>query len=113
MSTVDGDVGQLVEWPGWLSPEYTAMHNAISNEIVRALAYCYESADAAGMGWTLDGFVSCSASNILSRLERDGAAPIPSRATETLSAEGVEREWEQEDFGDEDDEPAGVFQEGS
>lgn len=112
LAVVDGAADQIAKWPEWLSPEYTAMHTAISNEIVRALAHCYESADAAGMNWTLDGFVSCSASNILSRLKRDGAPPIPSHETEHLSAEALEREWEQEDSEDEDEEQTHVLQEG-
>lgn len=62
------------EWPEWLTPENTAIKYTIINEMVAALEHCYESADAAadGHSWTEMGWLSVSASNIMSRLRRLG-----------------------------------------
>lgn len=65
---------EAVEWPEWLTPEHSAIHTAVENEIVKALYHCYESADAAGMDWTTEGWISCSASNIMGNAE---AARLP------------------------------------
>ncbi len=62
-------------WPEWLTPEYSAIHAAIENEMKRALDSCYKSADAAGMGWTTEGWISMSASNVISLLRRNGSNP--------------------------------------
>jgi hypothetical protein len=64
-------------WPEWLTDEHTAIHTAIENEIKRALAHCIGSADAAGMDWTTEGWISCSASNVMGMLERLGCPPPP------------------------------------
>lgn len=62
-------------WPEWLTPEHTAIHTAIENEMKRALQHCYDSADASGMDWTLGGWISVSASNVMGMLKRVGSPP--------------------------------------
>jgi hypothetical protein len=64
-------------WPEWLTPEYRAIHTAFENEIKRALGHCYQSADASGMDYTTEGWISCSASNLMGLLERLGCLPPP------------------------------------
>lgn len=81
-------------WPKWLTPEHSAIHTAFENEIVKALDHCYASADAAGMNWTTEGWISCSASNIMSLLHRLGCPPPPVEVgIERLSLAEVERQW--------------------
>lgn len=63
------------EWPEWLTPAHTAIHTAIENEMKRALQHCFESADASGLSWTEEGWISCSASNIMGMLRRAGSNP--------------------------------------
>lgn len=93
-----------VRWPEWLTPEYSAIHTAFENEIVKALEHCYASADAAGMDWTTEGWVSCSASNIMGLLHRLGCPPPPVElGVERLSLAEVERHWSVP--WDEEDEP--------
>lgn len=62
-------------WPEWLTPEHTAIHTAIENEMKRALQHCFDSADASGLSWTEEGWISCSASNIMGLLRRGGSNP--------------------------------------
>lgn len=71
-------------WPEWLTPESSAIHTAIENEIKEALGHCIASADAAGMPWTTEGWISCSASNIAAMLERLGCPPPPVGKVERL-----------------------------
>lgn len=81
-------------WPEWLTPEHSAIHTAFENEIVKALEHCYASADAADMDWTTEGWISCSASNIMSLLRRLGCPPPPVEpGLERLSADEVARRW--------------------
>lgn len=62
-------------WPEWLTPENTVIHTALENEMKRALAHCYSSADASGLDWTWEGWISVSASNIMGMLRRAGCPP--------------------------------------
>lgn len=95
-----------VRWPEWLTPEYSALHTAIINDMVRALEHCYVSADAAGMDWTQDGFYSCAASNILGRMKRAGCPPTFGE-TEELSFQDVHDRWSggPDDDWEEDEDP--------
>lgn len=63
------------QWPEWLTPEHSAIHTAIENEMKRALQHCFDSADAAGMPWTTEGWISVSASNIMAMLRNAGCPP--------------------------------------
>lgn len=84
------------EWPDFPGADWGALHQSIENEIVRALDHCYASADAAGMNWTTSGWVSVSASNILSWMKRMGL-PAPSiPRPEPLYLDDVHREWSSE-----------------
>lgn len=80
-------------WPEWLTPEHSAIHTAFENEMVRALESCYSSADAAGMSWTTEGWISISAHNIMGLLKRLGCPPPPVGEVERLSLDEVERRW--------------------
>ena len=92
-------------WPKWLTPEYGAIHTAFENEIVKALEHCYASADAAGQEWTTEGWISCSASNIMGLLQKLGCPPpTVAPGAERLSAEDVTRRWARPWDEDEDDE---------
>lgn len=93
------ELADAAGWPEWLTPEYSGLHRAIVNDMVRALAHCYASADAADQGnWTEAGWLSCSASAILSRIRKAGCPPTFGE-TEQLRTEDVHREWcDTEDF---------------
>ena len=83
-------------WPEWLSPEYGAIHNHLTNLIVSALEHCYASQDAAwpdGGPWTMDGLFSIAAGNIMSQLQRWGYPPPAVEPVERRRAEEVRRYW--------------------
>ena len=87
-------------WPAWLTPEYGALHDHIEQQILSALEHCYASADAAGMNWTTEGWISCSASNILSWLRQRGfdlPADAVERPSTSLTLRDIHREWAQTD----------------
>lgn len=85
----------MTDFPEWLTPQYSALHDALTNEIVGALDHCYASADAACSYWTEDGWISCSVSNIISWIKRAGFKmpdePLPE--VERRSTDEVHREW--------------------
>lgn len=87
----------LPEWPEWLSPESNAMHTAVENEIKRALQHCFDSADASGLSWTTEGWVSCSASNVLSLLKRLGCPPPPVGEVERMRMPREEC-WDEDEY---------------
>lgn len=64
-----------------------------SEREVKALDHCYASADAAGMDWTTEGWISCSASNICGLLQRAGSPPPTVKPSERLDPDAVSREW--------------------
>lgn len=84
-------------WPEWLSPEWNAMHTAVENEIKRALQHCYDSADASGMDWTTEGWISVSASNVLSWLKRSGFPPPIVPPVEAMPMPQDENCWDVDD----------------
>lgn len=92
-------------WPEWLTPEYGAIHTAIQNEIKKALQHCYDSADGSGLNWTTEGWISCSASNVVGMLQRLGCPPPPVGEVEALPMPGPE-------WGDDEpvDEPVVLYE---
>lgn len=88
-------------WPEWLTPEHTAIHNAIENQIKAALQHCIDSSDAAGQPWTTEGWISCSASNVISFLRQHGCPPLAVGEVERMPLpreEPVELDYEPVDI---------------
>lgn len=85
------------EWPEWLTPEYGAIHDTLTNCVVSALDHCYASADGAGMDWTTEGWISVSVSNIIGTMRRLGCTPPTiDGPVKRRSIGDVHREWQPE-----------------
>lgn len=85
---------------------YEALRAHIHNAKVRALAYCYESADASGYPWTTEGLGFTEESFIIYDLQRLGVIPselpyIPDVKRESL--EKVHEYWAYDDGEDYED----------
>lgn len=72
---------------------FYAVSSAMVNCMVDALDHCYESADAAGMDWTQDGWLSVSASNICGMLKANGVKPPAIELVERRSTSEVYKKW--------------------
>lgn len=67
-----------LEWTdegSWSDRQWLAVHTALMNAMKDALEHCYSSEEASGFPMTSEGWMSCSASNIIALLQRHGSLP--------------------------------------